>query len=286
MSIDKKTQVETGRLYVIATPIGNLRDITLRAAETLAKVRLVAAEDTRQTRKLLSHLGVSPRLVSSRQQNELAMKDVILKVLNEGDDTALVTDAGTPALSDPGARLVAAIRDAGFTVTPIPGPSAITAALSVSGMPADTFSFLGFPPSRKGERRRVLDAASNLSCTLVLFEAPHRLHELLADMLEVFGDRKMVMTREITKVHETIIVGCVSEILAGLPDEIKGEITIVVEGAPFARPDIKGREQAIKDALAVMLKSVPVKKAAEVLSMATGIAKGVIYKIALEVKKE
>ena len=286
MSIDKKTQVETGRLYVIATPIGNLRDITLRAAETLAKVSLVAAEDTRQTRKLLSHLGVSPRLVSSRQQNELAMKDVILKVLNEGDDTALVTDAGTPALSDPGARLVAAIRDAGFTVTPIPGPSAITAALSVSGMPADTFSFLGFPPSRKGERRRVLDAASNLSCTLVLFEAPHRLHELLADMLEVFGDRKMVMTREITKVHETIIVGCVSEILAGLPDEIKGEITIVVEGAPFARPDIKGREQAIKDALAVMLKSVPVKKAAEVLSMATGIAKGVIYKIALEVKKE
>ncbi|MGQ9499356.1 MAG: 16S rRNA (cytidine(1402)-2'-O)-methyltransferase [Dissulfurimicrobium sp.] len=285
MSIDKKTRIETGRLFVIGTPIGNLGDITLRAIRILGKVRLVAAEDTRHTRKLLSHLGVSPRLVSSRQQNELAMKDMILKVLHEGDDVALVTDAGTPTLSDPGARLVAAIRDAGFTVMPIPGPSAITAALSVSGMPADTFSFLGFLPSRKGERRRALDAVSNLSCTLVLFEAPHRLHELLADMLEVLGDRKMVMTREITKVHETIITGCVSEIMKGLPDEIKGEITIVVEGAPFVRPDIKGREEAVKSALAVMLESVSVKKAVEVLSMATGIAKSVIYKLALEMKK-
>jgi 16S rRNA (cytidine1402-2'-O)-methyltransferase len=286
MSIDKKTQIEPGRLYVIATPIGNLKDITLRAVETLGRVRLVAAEDTRQTRKLLSHLGLNPRLISSRQQNELAAKDVILKVLDQGEDAALVTDAGTPALSDPGARLVAAIREAGFISVPIPGPSAITAALSVAGMPADNFLFLGFLSSKKGERRRALEAASNLSYTLVLFEAPHRLHELLADMLEVLGDRKIVVTREITKLHETIMAGDISQVMKGLPDEIKGEITIVVEGASFARPDIKGREEAVKDALAVMLESAPVKKAAEVLSMATGIAKGVIYKLALEMKKK
>lgn len=285
MSIDKKTQFEPGRLYVIATPIGNLKDITLRAVETLAKVSLVVAEDTRQTRKLLSHLGLNPRLISSRQQNELAAKDVILKVLDQGEDAALVTDAGTPALSDPGARLVAAIREAGFISVPIPGPSAITAALSIAGMPADNFFFLGFLSSKKGERRRALEAASNLPCTLVLFEAPHRLHELLVDMLEVLGDRKIVVTREITKLHETIIAGDISQVMKGLPDEIKGEITLVVEGTPFVKPDIKGREEAIRDAISLMLASASVKEATETLSRATGISKGVIYKMALEVKE-
>ncbi|MGB9712532.1 MAG: 16S rRNA (cytidine(1402)-2'-O)-methyltransferase [Dissulfurimicrobium sp.] len=285
MSTDKKTHIKPGRLYVIATPIGNLKDITIRAIETLARVHLVAAEDTRQARKLLSHLGLNPKLISSRQQNELIVKDVILKTLEQGKDAALVTDAGTPALSDPGARLVAAARKAGFSVIPIPGPSAVTTVLSVAGMPADNFLFLGFLPSKRGERRKSLEAASGLPCTLVLFEAPHRLHELMVDMLDVLGDRKIVIAREITKVHETIMAGHISEIMKDLPNEIKGEITIVAEGAPPVKPDIKGREEAIRDAVSLMLASTSVREAAETLSKATGIAKGVIYKIALEVKK-
>ena len=271
---------------MVGTPIGNLSDLTERARDVFSRVALVAAEDTRQTRKLLSHLGVRPRLISCHEHNELTATGPILDALSGGQDVAIATDAGTPALSDPGARLVAAVRQGGFEVVPIPGPSAITAALSIAGMPADSFLFRGFLPSKKGERKKALEAASNLPYTLVFFEAPHRLRELIADMLEVLGNRKMTLARELTKLHETIISGTVVQIMEEvLSTDVKGEITLVVEGAPQEKPGSKGDEEAVRRVLSIMLKTVSVKEAAEVLSKAAGINKSLAYTLALEVKE-
>lgn len=226
-----------GTLYVVATPIGNLEDLTHRAARVLGEAALIAAEDTRQTRKLLSRLGLSTRTISYNEHNARHRTPTLLAALEEGD-VALVTDAGAPGVSDPGAWLVAEAVQAGFVVVSVPGPSAVTAALAVSGFPGDAFHFLGFLPRTTKARRRALAEAYPLRATLVLFEAPHRLRAALADIAEVLGERRMAVCRELTKVHEEVFRGTVLEAIAHF-EAPRGEFTLVVEGAgdqPQAAP--------------------------------------------------
>ena len=219
-----------GILYVIGTPIGNLEDITVRAARILASVALVAAEDTRVTRRLLAHLGARPRLVSCNEHNWQRRLPALLEALDAGD-VALVTDAGSPAVSDPGAGLVAAVAKAGHGVVSVPGVSAVTAALSVSGFPGDRFTFLGFLPRRRAERSAALADAAGLGQTLVLFEAPHRLRATLADIAEALNDPPLAVCRELTKRHEEVWRGAASDALDYFT-EPRGEFTIVVGPGP------------------------------------------------------
>ncbi|MBW1719443.1 MAG: 16S rRNA (cytidine(1402)-2'-O)-methyltransferase [Deltaproteobacteria bacterium] len=220
-----------GVLYVVGTPIGNLKDISIRAKEVLGEVSLVAAEDTRNTRKLLTHLGIKAGLLSCHKHNERTSAEKVIKLLAEGKNVALVSDAGTPALSDPGASLVKLVREASFKVIPVPGASAIVAALSVAAMPADLFFFAGFLPSKQAERRKTLEQLAEMPHTIVIFEAPHRLLDSLEDILVILGDRQMVMARELTKMHETVISDSVSGIIKQLSEgRVRGEITLVIEG--------------------------------------------------------
>ncbi len=229
-----------GTLYVVTTPIGNLEDLTPRAARILGEVGLIAAEDTRQTRKLLNHLGLKTRTVSYNQHNAGARSRGLLEALGNGD-VALVSDAGAPGVSDPGAMLVSEAAAAGFRVVTAPGPSAVTAALSIAGLPADAFHFVGFPP-RVGKARRVaLGEAARHRETLVLFEAPHRLRASLADILAVLGDRRIAVCRELTKLHEEVFRGTVAEALAYF-EAPRGEFVLVIEGAADVAPDAPGDE--------------------------------------------
>lgn len=221
-----------GTLYVVATPIGNLEDLTPRAARVLAEVALIAAEDTRQTRKLLSHLGVFTRTVSYNEHNARLRTPALLDALQKGD-VALATDAGAPGVSDPGAGLVAEAARAGFSVVSVPGPSAVTAALAIAGFSADTFHFLGFLPRTTKARRAALAEASSLRATLVLFEAPHRLLATLADIADVLGNRRLAACREMTKTHEEVLRGTAQEAIAYF-DTPRGEFTLVIEGASGA----------------------------------------------------
>lgn len=238
----------TGTLYAVATPIGNLEDLTPRAARVLGEVALIAAEDTRQTRKLLSHLGLSTRTVSYNEHNARQRTPALLDALREGD-VALVTDAGAPGVSDPGAGLVAEAARAGFAVVSVPGPSAVTAALAVSGFPADVFHFLGFLPRAAKARRAALAEAAPLRATLVLFEAPHRLLATLGDIAETLGDRRIAACREMTKIHEEVFRGTAREAIAHF-DAPRGEFTLVIEGAPDAAPGEPPPVERIAEAMA------------------------------------
>lgn len=238
----------TGTLYVVATPIGNLEDLTPRAARVLAEVALIAAEDTRQTRKLLSHLGLSTRIVSYNEHNARQRTPALLDALREGD-VALVTDAGAPGVSDPGAGLVAEAARAGSSVVSVPGPSAVTAALAVAGFPADAFHFLGFLPRTTKARRAALAEASSLRATLVLFEAPHRLLVTLADIADTLGDRRLAACREMTKVHEEVFRGTVREAIAYF-DVPRGEFTLVIEGSGEPSPVAPVPTERIAEAMA------------------------------------
>lgn len=218
-------------LYLVATPIGNLEDISLRALRILKEVDLIACEDTRHTARLLHHYAITTRCESHHEHNEKTHTRRLLALLQDGKSVALVSDAGTPLLSDPGFTLVAACRDAGFDVVPVPGPSAISAALTGSGLPADSFFFAGFLPPRQGQRRRRLQELALIPATLVIYEAPHRLLASLKDMAEILGDRNACMAREITKVHEEWLRGPLSRLLADLAAraQILGEITLVID---------------------------------------------------------
>ena len=218
-----------GTLYVIGTPIGNLEDLTFRAARVLGEVNLVAAEDTRVTGRLLRHLNIRVRVVSYNEHNQSRRTPILMEALDAGD-VALVTDAGTPGVSDPGNGLVAEAVAAGHRVEAVPGVSAVTAALSVSGMPADRFQFLGFLPRRSGDRRAQLAPLSQSPDTLVLFEAPHRLQATLADLLAMLGDREVAVGRELTKLHEEVFRGPVSEAITYFAGP-RGEFVIAVRGA-------------------------------------------------------
>lgn len=232
VSGDKKS----GTLYIVATPIGNLEDITFRAVRVLREVALIAAEDTRHTRKLLSHLNIHTRLLSYYKDKEVERAAVILEHLRAGDDVALVSDAGTPAISDPGSILVKKARTAGIRVVPVPGPSALTAAVSVSGFKSGSFLFLGFLPSPPAQRRKRLQPLAAGSEPIVFYESPQRIVKCLADCLDIFGDRLVVVARELTKIHEELLQGGISEVLAGLAlreagkGKVKGEFVVMVAG--------------------------------------------------------
>lgn len=220
-----------GNLFVVATPIGNLKDITLRALEVLKEVDLVVAEDTRKAKSLLSHYGISKRVLSLHRHSQARRIEEIVAKLKEGKDIALISEAGTPGISDPGEELVKRCGEEGIKTLPVPGVSALTSALSVSGFPTQSFLFLSFPSRKRSKRRKMLQQVKDYPYTLVLFESPHRILATLEDIQEIMGNRRIVICRELTKIHEEILRGKVSEVLEELRRrEIKGEFTLVLEG--------------------------------------------------------
>lgn len=225
-------------LYLVATPIGNLGDISLRALETLRSVDLIASEDTRHTGKLLKHFGIDKPQVSYHEHNELRSGRKIIELARQGKSIALVTDAGVPAISDPGFTLVRQALDEGVAVTMIPGPSAFVTALVLSGLPVHGFTFRGFPPRKPGPRRRFFEVDKDSPHTLIFYESPHRLKVFLEDAIKVFGDRKAVLASELTKMFENVNRGTLSTLLGSLDDEkLRGEYTVVIAGLPARRRD-------------------------------------------------
>ena len=222
----------SGKLLVIGTPLGNLDDISHRALEALRSVDLIACEDTRRTSRLLDHFGIRTPLVSCHRFNERARLEGLLRRVRQGQVVGLVTDSGTPAVADPGSTLVCAALDEGLEVHPVPGPSAVTALLSVSGFSADRFVFDGFLPHRAGERRRRLRELRPERRTIVVFETPHRIVATLRDIEQVLGERPLVLGRELSKLHETILRGPAAQLALRLGDSVRGEITLVIGGAP------------------------------------------------------
>lgn len=220
-----------GTLYIISTPIGNREDITLRALRVLREVDLIAAEDTRHTGLLLKHFGIETSLISYFEGNELKKRDLLLFRLKQGDSVGLVSDAGTPGISDPGFRLIRLAIENRIPVVPIPGPSAVITALSVSGLPTDAFFFKGFLPHKSKKRRELLENLEDVRETIIFYESPHRIAETLKDILDILGDREIVLARELTKLYEEVLRGRVSEIQNQVTGRrIKGEITLILSG--------------------------------------------------------
>lgn len=275
-----------GTLYLVATPIGNLEDISARALRLLGTVRLIAAEDTRQTRKLLDHYGIHTPLTSYHEHNKLAKLDTVLAALAEGD-VALVSDAGTPALNDPGYELVGAALAAGYPVSPVPGPSAPVSALVASGLPTDAFLYLGYLPRKRAERRKLLEQVGELPYTLIFLETPHRLLEALQDLQAVLGDRQMAAARELTKIHEEIYRGTVGETLAHFTaQEPRGEFTLVIAGR---QPEASGpwSEQRLRQAVEEALsRGEPSSQAAARLAGEAGWSRREVYRLATEIKEQ
>ena len=271
-----------GRLQVIATPIGNLADLSARAREALLSADVIAAEDTRHTRVLLSALGIAKPLVSLHEHNESQRTPQLLVRLAAGETVALVSDAGTPLLSDPGFELVQRAAQAGHDVQVIPGPSAITAALAVAGLPTARFCFEGFLPARAHERRAALAALAREPRTLVLFEAPHRILATLTDMAAEFGaERPAVVARELTKAHETVYRGTLRELLARAQAEEnlrRGEITLVVQGAAAAANAVD--QTLLRRAVDLLAKELPPGRAAAIAAQLTGATRAAAYALA------
>ncbi|MBA2653973.1 MAG: 16S rRNA (cytidine(1402)-2'-O)-methyltransferase [Gammaproteobacteria bacterium] len=276
---------EVGKLYVVATPIGNLEDITLRAITVLKRVHLIAAEDTRQSKKLLNHYGIDTPLYSLHAHNERTHSTKIIEQLKSGHDVAYVTDAGTPLISDPGAYLVRLVRQEGLTIVPIPGPSALITALSASGFSTPHFYFGGFLPSKQSSRKQALVDLKFLTCSLVFYESPHRILDALTDILEVLGNRELVIARELTKKYETIKSGSVAAVFDFLmtsSEQRLGEFVVLVAGN--AEEKITDA-RAIDSMLEIMLPELPIKQAAMLVSKIMGASKNEVYAAALELKK-
>ncbi len=221
-----------GTLYIVATPIGNLSDISRRMEQVLSGVDLIACEDTRHTRKLLSHLEISVPLTSYYREKEQQKAEVLLKKLLNGRNIALVSDAGTPGLSDPGAVLVRAARSADIPIIPVPGPSALAVAMSVAGLHDTSFFFGGFPSAKKGERCKLFTSLKALTCPLIFYESPHRIRRTLQDCLTIFGDRRAQLFRELTKLHEQHLTGSFSELIELTSKKVRGELVLIVDGRP------------------------------------------------------
>lgn len=274
-----------GLLYVVATPIGNLGDITLRALEILKQVDLIAAEDTRLTGHLLKHFGISAKLISVREHNEETGAQKIIDAMRGGHSVALVTDAGTPAVSDPGARVVAAVHAAGLAVVPIPGANAAVAALSVSGLNAPHFLFYGFLPAKTGERRSALEALKALPYALVFYEAPHRITDTVGDLSAIFGgEREIVFGRELTKTFEQIQICPLREASAWLSADAnrqRGEFVLIVSGAT-QDSSAKDGERVLK----ILLRELPASQAAKLAAQISGEKKNALYELALQLKQE
>ncbi len=274
----------SGALYIVATPIGNLEDITLRALRILKEVDLIAAEDTRRTKKLLTHYGIQKPLTSYHEHTGNTKSAQLINRLREGARVALVSDAGTPLLSDPGFRLLQVVIDEGIPVIPIPGPSALTAVLSASGLPMDSFAFEGFLPAKNTARRERLTGLREEKRTLVFYEAPHRVRESLQDLLEILGDRAVVLGREVTKIHEEFLRGPVSRVIIEAErKEWRGEITLVVAGAARVirgdRERDKDRDRALRAEIQRLRgEGMRVKEIAEVLGEKFSIPKREVYR--------
>lgn len=274
--------VESGALYVVATPIGNLEDISARALRVLREVNCIAAEDTRHTGQLLAHFGIETPLLSLHEHNEHARLEQIIARLREGQTLALVSDAGTPLINDPGFPLVRELRRQGLKVIPVPGPSSLLAALSVAGLPTDRFVFEGFLPAKTAARRECLRALVREERTLVLFEASHRIAETLADLAAVFGaERPAVVARELTKRFEEVHGAPLSDLgiwLEADPNRHKGEFVVVVQGAPTASEADTPENRRL---LTVLLAELPTSRAVTVAAKLTGLRKKPLYDLAL-----
>jgi 16S rRNA (cytidine1402-2'-O)-methyltransferase len=281
------TKLTEPTLYVVATPIGNLRDMTLRALDVLKSVDSIAAEDTRVTRKLLGHHGIHVKLFALHEHNERDAARRLIAALSEGKSVALVSDAGTPGISDPGTVAVAQVREAGFRVVPIPGPNAAIAAIAASGMRAATFCFHGFLPARKGDRETVLARLSRQTGLLVFYEAPHRIAGSVESMVAVFGgERRIGIARELTKLFEQVHVCRLAEAGAWLQqddDHRRGEFVLLVEGCA---EDAAQPEDDSSRVLELLLDELPLKQAVKLAAEITGARKNTLYQRALELKKE
>ncbi len=271
-------------LFVVATPIGNLEDVTLRALRVLRQASLIAAEDTRTTRKLLAHHGIRSRLLSYNEHNKAARIPRLLQALRDGD-VALVSEGGTPVISDPGLDLVSAALGVDFDVVPIPGPSAVTAALAVSGLPARQFTYLGFLPRRSGERRRLFASLRHDPRTIVAFESPHRLRRSLSDMHAEWGDRRLAVCRELTKVFEEVFRGSVSQALERFA-EPRGEFTLIIEGATSAAHgepvEPRAADAARRELARRRRAGQPAKRAVTEVAQTYGLPKRQVYRMWLE----
>ncbi|MCC6860975.1 MAG: 16S rRNA (cytidine(1402)-2'-O)-methyltransferase [Bryobacterales bacterium] len=265
-----------GTLYLVATPIGNLEDITLRALRVLREADVIACEDTRQTRKLLSHYGIDKPLLSYHEHNEAQRAVELVERLREGQSVAVVSDAGTPLLADPGYRVVKAAAAAGFAVQPVPGPSALVTALAASGLPTDAFYFGGFLPARQGARRRALEERAAERATLVYYEAPHRIQETLEDVEAVLGPRPVVVARELTKLHEELLRGTAGEVRQALAARaaVKGEITLLIGKAETTAAPNTPVEQAVE---ALVLQGLSRMEAMKAVARQRGISKREVY---------
>lgn len=275
--------IESSVLYVVPTPLGNLADLTRRAEEVLCGVQWIAAEDTRHSAPLLKQLGAQGRTLPAHQHNEHEAAARIVEKLQAGDSVALISDAGTPGISDPGARVVAAVRAAGCKVVPLPGPCAAVTALSASGLTEEHFLFYGFLPSKGGQRRQALEALRDHPYALVFYEAPHRVLETVADMAVVFGERTLVIGRELTKLFETVHSLPLAEALDWLkadPNRQRGEFVLMLSGAPASGDNGEGA-RVLKLLLA---EGLPVKQAAKLAAAITGAAKNALYDLALSLK--
>ncbi|MFZ6656253.1 16S rRNA (cytidine(1402)-2'-O)-methyltransferase [Undibacterium sp. TJN19] len=276
-----------GTLYVVATPIGNVADISLRALHLLSLADAIACEDTRNTAQLLSRYGISKPLIAAHQHNEREVAEKILSRLQAGERIALVSDAGTPGVSDPGAKIVDAIKLAGLPVTPLPGASAAISALSASGLIHDRFYFVGFLPSKSGQRESILREVQNTAASLIFYEAPHRIIESVQAMREVFGDsRRIVLAREVSKLFEEIHRCPLSEAahwLAADAHREKGEYVILIEAAATIEDD---EQLEARRVLSILLEECSVKQAASLAAKLTGLKKNALYQLALEMKQD
>ncbi len=278
----------TGVLYVVATPIGNLEDWSMRAVATLKAVTVIAAEDTRHSGRLLQHFDITTRAIALHDHNESSRVEALLAQLQEGADVALISDAGTPLISDPGYRLVAAAQQAGLRVVPVPGACAAIAALSAAGLPSDRFLFEGFLPARSVARRERLKSQLEQGCTTIFYEAPHRIVECLEDMVAVLGnERRIVLAREITKTFETIRQLPLGEMLAWVKadeNQQRGEIVLVLEGVQEGAVDNDWREA--DRILQILLADLPLKQSVALAADITGLKKNALYERGLQLKGE
>lgn len=276
-------------LYVVATPIGNLEDMTPRAVRVLSSVDVIAAEDTRHSGKLLRHFGIPTEMVALHEHNERSQVPKLVDWLRRGKSIALISDAGTPLISDPGYPLVHAAHEAGIPVVAVPGASAVIAALSVSGLPSDRFVFEGFLPPRATSRRAALERLHAETRTLIFYEAPHRILESLNDMAEVFGgERAAVIARELTKQFETARAGTLSELVAWMmrhEEQQQGEFVVLVHGVPRAEESTDELVEAER-VLTILMEELPVSQATELAARLTGAAKNLLYKRALTLRAD
>lgn len=271
-----------GKLLVVSTPIGNLEDVTLRALDVLRNCQLIACEDTRNTKKLLARYGIETPLTSYHEHNEVEKSQKLLERLKDGKDVALVSDAGTPSVSDPGWRIVNLSVENGIEVVPVPGPSAVLSALVVSGLPVDSFLFLGFFPKTVGKKKELLKDVKNYPHTLIFYESARRLSGTLSVLLEILGDRKVCVAREMTKLYEETVRGSVSEVISVLSERgsVKGELTVVLEGSGEGSKKISTEEMQ-KTLRAMKEQGVALSDAVRAVCESSGALRNSVYRIAL-----